>query len=380
MSLVRTALNIRCAIMCPKISLALALVCLSLPVSTFAADLTVPPSSGGEGIQSALDALPAGGEVVLSAGQYFIRQPLILQKDHQTLRGCGLATVLYLANGANCPVVVLGSPSANENAPVKDVRLADLFIDGNRMNQQKEVWRFVAKRGGLYNNGVDVWDVDGAVVESVVCCRCRSGGMVSSAGTRRLTVRDYTAFDNQFDGLACYFTEDSDFSRLNLHDNLSAGISLDLNFNHNVIHDSVLTGNDLGIFMRQSRNNVFEGLTIQKSRHHGVFMAQSFVESATGWQPCPGSECAGNTFDNLLVAHCGGKGFLVNDATCTNNVICGGQFADDAQGGLAQAAPNLVIMRVPARPDGPTRLEAAMPAVHQLPDHVAVALLAPKAL
>jgi polygalacturonase len=363
-----------------KTSLALALVCFCHPLSSFAAGLSVPPNSGGEGIQSALDALPAGGEVVLSAGRYSIHQPLILQKDHQTLRGCGTATVLYLADEANCPVVVLGSPLACANAPVKDVCLANLFIDGNRKNQQKEVWRFVSERGGLYNNGVDIWDVDGAMVEGVVCCRCRSGGMVSSAGTRRLTVRDYTAFDNQFDGLACYLTEDSDFSHLNLHDNLSAGISLDLDFNHNVIHDSVLTGNDLGIFMRQSRNNVFEGLTIQKSRHHGVFMAQTFVGSRAGWLACPGSECAGNTFDNLVVAHCGGKGFLVNDATCTNNVICGGQFADDAQGGLAQAVPNLVTMCTLAEPVDPGRLEAAMPVVHQLPEHVAAAQIPPKAL
>jgi hypothetical protein len=255
-----------------------------------------------------------------------------------------------------------------------------LFIDGNRKNQQKEVWRFVSERGGLYNNGVDIWNVDGALVECVVCCRCRSGGMVSTAGTRRLTVRDYTAFDNQFDGLACYLTEDSDFSRLNLHDNLSAGISLDLDFNHNVIHDSVLTGNDLGIFMRQSRNNVFQGLTIQKSRHHGVFMAQTFVGSPAGWLPCPGSECAGNKFDNLLVAHCGGKGFLVNDATCTNNVICGGQFADDAEGGLAQAAPNLITMRSLAGPSEPGPLEAATSMVHQLPEHAAAAQIPAKTL
>jgi hypothetical protein len=167
---------------------------------------------------------------------------------------------------------------------------------------------------------------------------------------------------------------------LNLHDNLSAGISLDLNFNHNVMHDSILTGNDLGIFMRQSRDNVFQGLTIQKSRHHGVFMAQTFVGTAAGWQPCPGSECAGNTFDKLLVAHCGGKGFLVNDATCTNNVICGGQFADDAQGGLTQAAPNLVTMRILARPNDPAALEAATPMVHPLSGHVASAQAAPKAL
>jgi hypothetical protein len=362
-----------------KISLALALVCLSRAVSTFAADMPVPPSLGGEGIQSALDALPAGGEVLLGAGSYLIHQPVILRNDHLTLRGGGASTVLYLADNANCPVVVLGSPS-DEAKSTKDVRLADLFIDGNRRNQQKEVWRLLSDGAGVYNNGVDVWNVDGASVEQVVCCRCRSGGMVTSARTRRLTVRDYTAFDNQFDGLACYLTEDSDFSRLNLHDNLSAGISLDLSFNHNVIHDSVLTGNDLGIFMRQSRDNVFQGLTIQKSRHHGVFMAQSFVETALGLKPSPGSECAGNTFDNLLVAHCGGKGFLVNDATCTNNVICGGQFEDDAQGGLAQAVPNLVTMRVLAGSSEPTHLEAALPVVHQLLDHVAAGQTTPKVL
>jgi hypothetical protein len=363
--------------MIQKLSLALALFCLSSSVSNFAAVLPVPPSSGGAGIQSALDSLPAGGEVQLSAGQYLIRQPIILRKDHQTLRGCGASTVLFLADGANCPAVVLGSPTDHAR-PTKDILLTGLFIDGNRKNQQKEVWRVLSDGAGVYNNGVDVWDVDGATVEQVVCCRCRSGGMVTSARTRRLTVRDYTAFDNQFDGLACYFTEDSDFSRLNLHDNLSAGLSLDLNFNHNVIHDSVLSGNDLGIFMRQSRDNVFKGLTIQKCRHHGVFMAQTFVGTVAGWQPCPGSECAGNTFDNLLVAHCGGKGFLVNDATCTNNVICGGRFADDAP--VAQAVPNLVSMRLLAGPNEPAPLESVLTASHPLPDHAAPVQSAPKAL
>jgi hypothetical protein len=348
--------------MIKKVTLTLALVCLSWPLASFAVDRPVPPSAGGEGIQAALDALPAGGQVLLSAGMYVIDQPVMLRKDRQTLRGCGASTVLYLADGANCPVVVLGSPFDNTKTPVKNVRLADVFIDGNRKHQQNEVWRILSDGAGVYNNGVDVWDVDGATVEKVVCCRCRSGGMVTSARVRHLTVRDFTSFENQFDGLACYLTEDSDFSHLNLHDNLSAGISLDLNFNHNVIHDSVLSGNDLGVFMRQSRNNMFEGLTIQKSHHHGIFMAQTFIGTAKGLQPCPGSECAGNTFENLLVTHCGGKGFVVNDATCTNNVICGGQFADDAQGGLAQATPNLVALRTLAgRANKSAALEAVIP-------------------
>ncbi|HEY3860282.1 MAG TPA: NosD domain-containing protein [Verrucomicrobiae bacterium] len=344
-----------------KNSIALALACLVLPVSSFAAAVPVPPSAGGGGIQAALDALPAaGGEVLLSAGQYVIHQPIMLRKNRQALRGSGEATVLYLADGADCPVVVLGSPFTQATTPVKDIRLSRLFIDGNRKHQDKEVWRILGNGAGLYNNGVDVWNINGAVVDQVVCCRCRSGGMVTAGATRRLTVRDYTAFDNQFDGLACYFTEDSDFSRMDLHDNLSAGISLDLNFNHNIIHDSILTGNDLGVFMRQSCGNTFDGLTIKKSHHHGVFMAQSFA----GARPCPGSECAGNTFDNIQVTNCGGKGFLVNDATCTNNVICGAQFTDDAQGGLGQAVPNLVALRTaPAHPS-PLAVEAiALPLI-----------------
>ena len=195
--------------------------------------------------------------------------------------------MLFLADGADCPVVILGALSADSKNPVHGVRLADLLIDGNRKNQPEEVWKFLPNGPGIYNNGVDVRTVEDATVEHIVCCRCRSGGMVTSAGIRRLTVQDYTAFDNQFDGLACYYTEDSHFSRLNLHDNLAAGISLDLDFDHNVIDDAVLTGNDLGIFMRQSRNNDFKGLTIRKSHHHGVFMAQTIV----GTVACPGSEC-----------------------------------------------------------------------------------------
>src|ERR1039457_2887825 len=62
-------------------------------------------------IQQALDILPeSGGEVVLPSGTFEIRQPIVLQRDHQTLRGSGDATVLRLADGANCPVIILGEP------------------------------------------------------------------------------------------------------------------------------------------------------------------------------------------------------------------------------------------------------------------------------
>jgi hypothetical protein len=316
-----------------------------IPLSGLAVTVEVPPAAGGKGIQQALDQGGAGGQVVLSRGTYLIEQPIFLSQDGQGLRGAGAETILYLADKANCPVVILGAPLRAAKGPTRRLHLCDLLVDGNRTRQQREVWRSLPGGAGLYNNGVEVWEADDGAVEHVVCRHCRSGGLVSSERTRRLTVRDYTAYDNQFDGLACYQTQESHFSQLNLHDNLAAGISLDLDFDHNVIDGAVLTGNDLGVFMRQSRDNVFAGVTIRHSRNDGVFMAQSGEATRAGWRPFPGTECTGNVFNNLRVSSCGGRAFQVNDDTCTNNFINGGQFVDNAQGGLCQARTNPVTLR-----------------------------------
>ncbi|MGA2751175.1 MAG: right-handed parallel beta-helix repeat-containing protein [Verrucomicrobiota bacterium] len=338
------------------------LLCL---IPATAATITVPPAAGGEGIQRALDNTGGGGEVVLQAGTYLVNRPIILRHDSQTLRGAGSATVLYLADKADCPVVILGNPVDDPKGPTRGLHLSSLLIDGNRKNQTHELWRTLASGAQVNNNGVNVWDADDVSVEHVVCCRCRSGGMVSSSWTRRLKVRDFTAFDNQYDGLACYLTEESHFSQLNLHDNLAAGISLDMSFNRNVIDGAVLTGNDLGVFMRQSRSNLFDGVTIQKSRHHGVFMAQSGAPGASGWRPLPGTECTGNRFDQLQISDSGGKAFLVNDDSCTNNVIGSGRFLDNRGGGLFQAPTNPVTAQALVEDNSPPQANARTPVLHQ---------------
>src|SRR5579872_4880752 len=176
-----------------KVSLALACACF-LSLTSRAATLSAAPDLGGRGIQLALDSLPTGGEVDLAKGTYLIHEPIILQRNHLTLRGQGAETVLFLADGANCPVIILGAPIENAKESVKGLSLENLLIDGNRKNQQKEVWRCLKNGAGLYNNGVDVWGAANSTVANVVCCHCRSGGLVTSAGTRHLTVRGYTAF------------------------------------------------------------------------------------------------------------------------------------------------------------------------------------------
>ena len=74
--------------------------------------LDLPATASQQDIQLALDHGSDGCEVRLGQGTFVIRKPIFLRKDNDALCGTGGSTVLYLADGANCPVVVLGAPLA----------------------------------------------------------------------------------------------------------------------------------------------------------------------------------------------------------------------------------------------------------------------------
>jgi hypothetical protein len=273
-------------------------------------------------IQQALDLLPAaGGEVVLPAGRFEISRPLILRRSHQTLAGVGAATVLRLMDNANCPVIILGQPVNQPRLTLDHLLVRGLYIDGNRRHQEQELWQAGSAGSEIRNNGITVQDVSDSEIENVICAHCRSGGLVTTLGVRRLTVQNLESFDNEFDGLACYSTANCRFVNLNLHDNPGAGISLDLDFDHNSVVNAVLTANDLGIFMRASNDNRFQDISIRRSRHFGVFIAQAQIATPHGCKPLAHSECTGNQFTDLAATNCGGPAFHINDAACVNNVV-----------------------------------------------------------
>jgi parallel beta-helix repeat protein len=309
-------------------------------------DITLPAGATGEQVQKALDSLPVtGGEVELPAGKVEVHHPIVLCRDNETLRGAGAATILHLADDANCPVVILGEPINSPTQTIRHLLVTGFFIDGNRLHQDRELWRLKGEGSQIRNNGITIQGVNDCTVENVTIARCRSGGLVTTRDIRRLTVRGLESFDNEFDGLACYQTEDSLFADLNLHNNPGAGISLDLAFNNNVISNAMLVANDLGIFMRASRDNQFLNVTIRDSRHYGVFMAHTEHRTASGWEPEPKTECVYNDFTNLIAMNCGSAAFRVNNTTCTNNVIIRPKFAGNGKGGLSLAQPDLVTVR-----------------------------------
>jgi len=311
--------------------------------SAISAVVTLSANATSAEIQQALDSLPeSGGEVVLPPGNFEVRQPIVLRRDHETLHGSGIETVLRLANGANCPVIILGQPVNNPRQTVKHLRVSDLFVDGNRSHQQRELWRLRGEGSEIRNNGIQVQGVCDSIVENVVCARCRSGGLVTTRGVQRLVVKNLKAFDNKFDGLACYQTENCLFTELDLHDNPGAGISLDLAFNHNVISNAVLTGNDLGIFMRASRDNQFHNVSIRSSRHYGVFIAQNMDADFNGKD---GTDCTNNSFTKITAGQCGGAVFRVNDADCTNNFVTDAKFSGDIHAQLSTVLPGLLVVK-----------------------------------
>jgi len=291
-------------------------------------------SSDCAAIQAAIDSLPAaGGQIIVASGTYTCTTAIVVDRDNVDLRGQGPATVLRLADNTNSPVLVLGQTTTPPGVTRSHIRVSNLSIDGNRANQTMECWGGPCDAGGLTfirNSGVTLRRVGDVQIESVIAHHARSGGLVVEKGSQRVTVRDFTSFDNFFDGLAAYETEDSLFTGLHLYDNPFAGLSLDIRFNNNIVSDAVLAGNGKqGIFMRDSRDNLFHGIQIRNSGEQGVFLAQVDADATT--------PAVGNTFIGLTVSGSASAGFRVNNPSCVDNSLSNSQFVGNAGGCISDA-------------------------------------------
>ncbi len=293
-----------------------------------------------ESIMKALNALPPeGGTVFLPAGEYLLKNPVVLDRDNLTLRGEGVDTILKTIDGADCPVVVMGSTDTPVQRIVKNLTVSDMTLDGNRTTQAQECWAGVCDSGGqayIRNNCLTVRGVENSRISRIKALRGRSGGLVMEKRCRRVIVEDFEATDNHFDGLACYETEESVFTGLNLHGNQFAAISLDIHFNRNSIVNSVLENNGhQGIFMRESCANVFQNLTIRNNGGQGVFVAQVDDDAS--------KSCRDNVFSDLNCEGMKEAAFRINDASCTGNILTNSVFRNNVKGHVSEAVEKLLV-------------------------------------
>ena len=280
---------------------------------------TVQVNAGDDqAITAALAALPAtGGIVQLGAGTFAIRHPVIIDRDGIELRGQGTATILTLAAHANCPVLVLGSASTPTLRLVRQIVVQNLLIDGNRTEQDMELYAGNStdpSLTALRNNGITIRGAEAVQVRDVVTRHARSGGVVLEKFCRGISIDGLESYENEFDGLAAYETEESRFTKLNLHHNRSAGFSFDWRFNHNHIADTSASDNgSQGIFMRDSIGNTFERLTLRANGEQGIFMGET--------RSIPGTACRYNKFRMLTITANKTQGIRINDASCNPNTL-----------------------------------------------------------
>lgn len=289
-------------------------------------------------IQKAINALPpTGGMVTIRAGTYNCSYPIVIDRDNIDLRGMGSATVLRLANDTNAPVLLIGNKTQDPTLLRRNIHISDIVIDGNRENQNFECWGGPCDSGGLTyirNNGITLRHVSDVLIERVTVNKARSGGLVSEKKNQRVSVHDFTSYDNYYDGLAAYETENSIFSDLYLYDNQAAGLSFDLSFNNNNVNNAVITkSGKVGIFMRDSRDNLLQGIQIRDSKEHGIFLAQDIYAK---------KPASGNILSEIFVSGSTGAGLRVNDPSCVDNLVIGSQFIGNSDGCISEVIPGIV--------------------------------------
>jgi hypothetical protein len=291
-------------------------MCLSIFFSIHANALEI--IDGCTSIRQQLSALPdTGGEVLIPEGSYTCSSPIILDKRNVWLHGAGKVN-LILANMANSPVILMGqvhTPPEN----IKNVKVSDLSIDGNKANQTQECWNGECDKGGttfIRNNGISVRAITDGEIKNVSIKDGRSAGVVTERGCFNFHVDNLSVTGSEFDGFAGYQTYGSLFENMNLFGNRAAGISIDIDFSTNTIRNTVLEKNgDVGIFMRDSRANIFDDVIIKNNGSHGVFLAQAHDGD---FKTC----ASDNEFKDLSVISSKGAGFQLNDP-CLKNRLTG---------------------------------------------------------
>lgn len=294
--------------------------------------------AGCDGIQGAIDDLPAsGGEVVVAAGTYVCDEPVVIAADNVRLRGSGPATLLTLSDGANTPLLIVGDITATPAVTHHHVVVSDLQLDGNGGAQPDECWGGPCTGGyflPIRNNTLTVRGSTDVLIERVVAHDAASGGLVVELGSRRIEVRGFESYDHKFDGLAAYLTEESIFTGLHLHDNGAAGLSFDDEFNSNIISDVVIADNaKVGLFMRFSQDNLFSDMQVMRSGEHGMFIAH--VDGAA-------NAATGNSFDGIVITDSAQWGVFVANDTNVDNLIVGIQYASNTDGCLFEPSAGLV--------------------------------------
>jgi hypothetical protein len=278
------------------------------------------------GIQDAVNDIPQeGGTVYVRAGQYVIDQGIHIKRSNVTILG-EQGALVRLEDGVNQPVFLVGSDAQTPSSYIENIKISDLEIDGNMANQNSEM---DPARTWIRNNGIDVRMVTNLRIANVNVHDARSGGIVVSWGSYQIIITDSYFYNNFFDGIALYDSENINVINFMCLNNGSAGISLDNQLSDVLFDNGIIESNgDVGIFARSSEDIGFHDLLIADNQSHGCFLSHQSLGTDTGVIRLYFDGCS--FLDNV------GYGFwLASPASeSPNNAVVGCLFSGNAAGAI----------------------------------------------
>ena len=301
-------------------------------------------------MRTAIAKLPlSGGEVVVPVGIYECSSPIIIDRSNVTFRGEKKGEVtIRLQDQKHAPLLIVGAPrtvidsggSYVAEHRVQNIHVSNLSFDGNRAHHDPSKECGEGSCDGdpsaVRNNGITIRGASNVTVENVTTYSMISGGMVTEKFCDHLVVHDFNSYDNYFDGFAGYETSQSLFYNLLLRNNRGAGMSIDINFNNNLIRDSEFRENgDVGIFARNLKENTFQKVKILDSHKYGVFLAY-----ADG----PSSCARDNTFDQVTVNGSALAGVRLNNNCVGNKIINSSNLCGNSAGGASDASEHGALL------------------------------------
>lgn len=280
-------------------------------------------------IQQAIDNLPTiGGTVILRAGNYSLADGIHINRSNVTMLG-EQGAFLKLNEHVNQPVLLVGPDKEIPLYPndlIRNIHISHFEIDGNQLNQTSE---FDTTRSWIRTNGIDVRMVEHLSIEDMNIHDARSGGIVVSWHSSNIYIENVALYDNYFDGIALYTSEDILVSNFLSYDNGSAGISLDNDLKDVTFEGGHIKNNGkVGVFTRDAENIQFHNLLVRENGEHGVFLANDDTNPAT------------TGVKQLFIQGCSflnnnGYGLLltgISPSDSANNVVVGNMFLDNLAG------------------------------------------------
>jgi parallel beta-helix repeat protein len=254
----------------------------SLPGASRAIDAADYPS-----LQAAIDALPpTGGVVRIPAGEFVIREPLVIRTDDVCLEGVGAASRIKNVNEQGEPAILLSHPEAKDpqrdrNKNLWRIRLANFRVIGNQKSGHGIVARLINEvfiQGVTSSNhGGDGIRLDYCYEDARICdslMTYNKGVGLNLQGCHDIVVSANQFEENQ-DALHC-------FDGFNL----------------------CMTGNCVD-------DHLGRGVVIENT--YGSVVSGNMIEECNGTAIVLDRDCYGNTLSANVIAHNGG-GIDLRDA------------------------------------------------------------------